>query len=62
MAIVVTLTIAEADIADVVKAVCTRAGLAVENTNAKPALKAIVSRWVTEERHLASVVSEPTIT
>lgn len=68
-ATVITVTIAEADLKDVVKAVTSRAGLPNETQYAKPALVALLTEWVETERRAVIVAAQnnpavpaPTIT
>lgn len=60
-ATVVTLTIPEASLPAVVKAVCRRAGVEVSNANAKPALVALITRWVEQEQREEAPVKAPEI-
>lgn len=60
-ATVVTLTIAEADLPAVVKAVCLRANVPIANANAKAALVAIIKGWVDQERKAEAAQPPATI-
>ena len=58
----VSITIQEADLPRVVKAICNRAGVEVINANAKLALIEMVRRWVIEEERAQATFAAPTLT
>ncbi len=57
----VTITVPEADVPAVVKALCNHAGLPVLNANAKPALIQIVRELVEREKRQEATITAPTI-
>lgn len=58
----VTITIEEADVPRVVKAICNHAGVTVENANAKPALVKMVKGWVVDEQRREAAITPPNLT
>ncbi len=57
----ITITVPEADVPAIVKALCNQAGLPVLNANAKPALIQIIRELVERQRRQEATISAPTI-
>ena len=59
--VTVSITIKEASVPAVVKAICREAGVPVENANAKPALISLVRSLVEREKRQEATVVAPLI-